>query len=125
MAAQPAFTDVRDNSMRSIVESLLSGPTGRLIIDAVPGGRFYPNNNVTKFVAAIAFVRAAGLEAATSTAALPPTVADSLTIPSQYRGHVAIALQQGFLTLDGNRFNPNRSITRIELAKSTHALITR
>jgi serine protease AprX len=125
MAAQPVYTDVRDPSTRSIVESVQAGPSGQLIFDAAPGSRFYPNNNVTRLVAAIAFVRAAGLEASAATAALPPTVADSLTIPSQYRGHVAVALQQGFLSLDGNRFNAGRAITRIELSRSTNALIGR
>ena len=125
MAAQPVFTDVRDASTRSIVESVQAGPSGRLIVDAVPGGRFYPNENVTRIVAAIAFVRAAGLESATATAALPLTVVDSMSIPTQYRSYVAIALQYGFMSLDGNRFNPSRSVTRLELAKSTNVLIAR
>ncbi len=125
MAAVPAFTDVRDASTRSIVESVQVGPSGRLIVDAAPGGRFYPNENVSRIVAAIAYVRAAGLDNAASTATLPLTVTDSLTIPVQYRGHVAVALQHGFISLDGNRFNPSRSITRLELARTTNLLVSR
>ena len=125
MAAQPIFTDVRDVSTRSIVESVQIGPSGQLIFDAVPGGRFYPNNNVTRIVAAVAFVRAAGLESSASNASLPLTVVDSLTIPAQYRGYVAVAVKQGFMSLDGNRFNPSRAITRMELSRSTNVLVAR
>jgi hypothetical protein len=96
-----------------------------LIVDAAPGGRFYPNENVSRIVAAIAYVRAAGLDNAASTATLPLTVTDSLTIPAQYRGYVAVALQHGFINLDGNRFNPSRSITRLELARTTNLLVSR
>ena len=123
MTAGPMFTDVRDASTRSTVESVQSLPSGKLIFDAIPGSRFYPNNNVSRLVAAVAYVRAAGFENAAATAALPVTVADALLIPSQYRGYVAIALQNGFMSLDGNRFNSNRSIIRLELAAATNALI--
>jgi serine protease AprX len=122
VAASPMFTDVRDISSRSIVES---AQTARLVYDAVPGGKFYPNNNVNRLIAAVAFVRAAGLENSAATATLALTVNDSLTIPSQYRGYVAVALQNGFMSLDGNRFNPTRSITRMELARSTNVLVGR
>jgi serine protease AprX len=122
VAANPMFTDVRDISSRSVVESVQSS---RLLCDAVPGGKFYPNNNVSRLIAAVAFVRAAGLENAAATATLPLTVADSLAIPSEYRGYVAVALQNGFISLDGNRFNPTRSITRMELARSTNVLVVR
>jgi hypothetical protein len=125
MASQPVFSDVRDSSTRSIVESVQSGPSGQLIFDAQPGGRFHPNNNVTRLVAAVAFVRAAGLESAVSTAALPLSMADQLSIPTQFRGYVAVALQNGFMSLDGNKFDPSRAMTRVELARSTNILIAR
>ncbi|PYS92308.1 MAG: hypothetical protein DMF62_00845 [Acidobacteria bacterium] len=125
MTASPMFIDVRDASTRSTVESVQSLPSGRLIFDAAPGSRFYPNNNVSRLVAAVAYVRAAGLENAAATAALPITVADALSIPPQYRGCIAIALQNGFMSLDGNRFDPNRPVVRLELASATNLLIRR
>ena len=124
VASNPIFTDVKDISTRSVVESVQAAPT-RLIFDAAPGSRYYPNNSVTRLVAAIAFVRAAGLEDTAFTATLSPTVIDSLSIPLQYRGYVAVALQNGFLTLDGNRFNASGSITRLELALAMNALVER
>jgi serine protease AprX len=125
MASTPIFSDVRDVTTRSAVESVQSRVEGKLIFDASPGGRFYPNDGVTRLVAAVAYVRAAGLENSVSTAIWPMTVLDAAMIPSQYRGYVAVALQNGFMTLDGNRFNSSRSITRVELAKATNALVVR
>lgn len=119
------YTDVRDIASRSVIESVQSSSNGRLIYDVSPGGRFYPSYNASRLVAAVAYVRAAGLEGSTTTAALPPSVIDGLSIPSQFRGYVAVALQNGFMSLDGNRFNASRSITRLELARSTNALINR
>ena len=72
----------------------------------------------------MAYVRAAGLESSAATATLPLTVADGLSIPQQLRGYVAVALQRGFVSLDsGNRFNPGRAITRIELAAALNSLV--
>ena len=96
-----------------------------MFADAVAGGRFYPHGNVTKLIAAIAYVRAAGLESSTASASLPLTVTDASSIPSQYRGYVAVALQHGFLKLDGTQFNSFRSITRIELAQAMNVLVDR
>ncbi|HEX6126419.1 MAG TPA: S8 family serine peptidase [Pyrinomonadaceae bacterium] len=125
LASSPMFTDVRDLYSRNSIESLQSNPGGALFIDAAPGGRFYPHANLSKLAAAIAFVKAAGLESQAATSTLPLTVVDTLTIPAQYRGYVAVALQRGFINLDGNAFNPSRSITRIELAKALNRLIDR
>jgi hypothetical protein len=94
-----------------------------LIYDAAAGGRFYPHSNTSKLVAAVAYVRAAGLESQAATATLPLTVTDSVTIPSQLRGYVAVALQRGFISLDANKFNGSRSITRIELARALNSII--
>ena len=123
LAGAAMFSDVRDTYSRSIIESVQSNPTGALFVDATSGGKFYPHANVSKLIAAIAFVKAAGLESSAASAVLPLTVVDGSSIPAQYRGYVAVALQQGFITLDGNQFNPTRSVTRIELAQSLNALI--
>ncbi len=122
VAGNPMFLDVRDRYGRNSVESVQSNPTGRLFIDAQNGGRFYPHNSASRLVAAIAFVKAANLESQAATAGLPLSVTDAEQIPFSLRGYVAVALQQGYLVLDsGNRFNPGRPLTRIELA---HAIIT-
>ncbi len=123
LAASAMFTDVRDKYSRNAVESLQSNPAGPLFVDSSAGGRFYPHNSTTKLAAAIAYVKAAGLEALTSSTALPPTMTDASAVPTQWRGYVAVALQRGFVKLDGNAFSPSRGITRIELAQSLNTLI--
>ena len=122
LSANPLFTDARDLYTRNAVESAQSDPNGKLFYDATPGGRFYPNNSATRLVAAIAFVKAANLDTVAATSSLPPTVTDAGMIPSQWRGYVAVALERGFMTLDGNQVNPNRAVTRLELARAINAL---
>ena len=123
MASAPMFTDVRDTSWRNAVESTQAFPSGSLFYDAVCGKRFYPMNGATKLLAAIAFVKAAGLSSQAASASLPLTVSDASSIPLLWRGYVAVALQRGFVSLDGNAFNPSRSLTRIELATSLNTQI--
>jgi hypothetical protein len=117
------FVDVSDLATRGVVESVQANPGGALFYDAAAGGRFYPNESATKLVTAVALVKAAGLDNAAATATLSPSVTDYLSIPSQWRGYVAVALQRGFLTLDGSQFNPNRAVTRLDLAKAVNAFI--
>ena len=124
MAASPVYSDVRDDASRGAVESVQANPSGALFVD-VAGGRFVPNNAVTKIAAAIAFVRAAGLESQAAGATLPLTIADAYTIPSVWRGYAAVALQNGLISLDGNNFAPGRAITRIELATALNRLVDR
>lgn len=123
MKASPMFTDVTDTATRNAVESVQSNPAGALFYDAAAGGRFYPNNSASKLVAAVALVKAAGLDNAATTAVLPANVTDGLSIPSQWRGYVAVALQRGYISLDGSQFNPNRPITRLDLARAVNALM--
>jgi len=123
MAASPLFTDVKDFSTRNAVESVQANPNGKLFYDAAAGDRFYPNISASKLVAAIAFVKAANLDNLAASSSLSPSVTDSLTIPAQWRGYVAVALQNGFIRLDGNQFNPNRALTRLELAQAANSLI--
>lgn len=118
VAASPMFVDVRDPYTRNAVESVQANLGGKLIYDADAGGRFYPYNTVTKMAAAIALVRVAKLDSAAASATLPFSVADGASIPVQWRGYVAVALQKGFLTLDGSQFNATRAITRVELANA-------
>lgn len=123
LASTAMFTDVRDLYSRNSIESVQSNPSGALIADAAAGGRFYPNNTTSKLVAAIAYVRAAGLESQVGSEVLSPTITDAASIPAAYRGYVALALQKGFIKLDGSAFNPSRSITRIELAQALNTIL--
>jgi serine protease AprX len=123
VAGSPMYTDVTDGASRNVVESVQANTAGRFIYDAVPGGRFYMDQKASKLVAAVAFVKAAQLESTASSATLPPNVLDASSIPINLRGYVAVALQRGFLTLDGNNFDANRGITRLELAKAINLII--
>jgi hypothetical protein len=122
VGSAPMFTDVRDLYSRGTIESVQANPNGALIVDAA-GGRFYPYSSTTKLIAAIAYVKAAGLESLTASATLPLMVTDTASIPAQWRGYVAVALERGFIRLDGSAFNSSRPITRIELAQSLNELI--
>jgi len=123
MASTAMFSDVRDDDSRNVVESTQASPSGSLFYDATPGKKFNPYNGATKLAAAIAFVKAAGLSSQAATASLPLTVSDVCSIPLAWRGYVAVALQRGFISLDGNAFNPSRSLTRVELARSLNTLV--
>jgi hypothetical protein len=118
------FTDVRDTYSRNVVESTQAVPSGPLFYDAIRGKNFYPYNGATKLAAAIAFVKAAGLDSQAASASLPLTVSDALSIPAAWRGYVAVALQRGFVSLDGNAFSPSRNLTRVELATSLNTLVS-
>jgi serine protease AprX len=118
VAATPMFSDVNDLTTRSVVETVQSNPNGKLFYDASNGGAFRPDVFASKLVAAVALVKAANMENLTVTATLPLSVTDAASIPLQWRGYAAVALQKGFLSLDGNAFNPNRSLTRLELAQA-------
>lgn len=122
MAKTPLYADVSDLPTRSLVESVQSNPSGRLIFDA-GGSAFRPDDAASKLVAAVAFVKAANLENVTATTPFPWAIADVNSIPSEWRGYVAVALQKGFLKLDGNYFNPNRPVNRLELAQAMNRIV--
>ena len=86
------------------------------------GGAFRPDNLTTKLVATVAFVKAANFENLTASAFLSPIIADYSQIPAEYRGYVAVAIQKGFIKLDGNYFNSNRALTRLELAQAINKI---
>jgi serine protease AprX len=123
VASGPMYLDVRDRYTRNAVESVQGNPGGRLIYDASTGGRFNPHNSTTRLAAAVAYVRAAGLEHLVSSSPLPATIADSLAVPAELRGYVAVALDRGFLSLEANRINPGSSITRLELASALNRIL--
>ena len=123
MASHAMFTDVRAQETRNAVESVQSNPSGMLFYDAAPGGKFSPFDPASRLTAAVALVKAAGLDSASSSAILPATVTDASSIPAGLRGYVAVALQQGYIALINNQFVPTRSLTRIELATALNKII--
>ena len=70
--ARPTYADVQDATTMNYVESVQAAPGGAFFPDATPGTRFRPNDGVTRLVAAIALVRAAGLEHEAATASSDP-----------------------------------------------------
>ena len=114
------FTDVADSTTMLFVESVQSAPAGALFTDASPGGKFRPDDFASRLTAAIALVRAAGLQAEASTAVLPLNIKDAAEIPAAARGYVAVALNSGLLTAENGYFQAQSAITRAQLA---HALV--
>jgi serine protease AprX len=119
---QPTFTDVRDSATLAFVESAQAAPAGPLFINTNAGGRFRPFDSVDRLTAAVALVRAAGLRAqAESQSTTPLTVLDALSIPSNLRGYVSVAIAKGLLST-GNSFYPQKPLTRGELAQALATL---
>jgi serine protease AprX len=116
LPGSPTFQDVRDASTMSFVESAQASPTGALFTDVTAGGRFRPGDNVTRLVAAIALVRAAGLrQEAEAKANSPLSFLDAATIPGELRGYVSVAVSRGFIQ-GSTLFRPANSYSRAELA---------
>jgi serine protease AprX len=121
----PMYPDVLDIFGRNAVESVQNCPGGKLFYDTATGPNFNPNEGASRLVAAVALVRAAGLTSAAGNTALPPTITDAASIPGNLRGFTAVALQYGFLKLDGTRFNGDRLLTRMELAAALNRIVGR
>lgn len=118
MTSAQAFEDVKEIEYRNVIESAQFGPNGKLFFDAGTSGVFNPDVLASRLVTAVALVKATGLESQAATATLPLSIADRNTVPAQWRGHVAIALQKGWLNLQGNNFNPNGGLNQIDLAQA-------
>ncbi len=123
LPARPRFTDVSDKGTLLYVESAQNAPSGALFPDAAPGSKFRPDDFATRLNAAVALVRAAGLQAeAEATSSLPSWVKDAGTIPVALRGYVAVALDKGLMTADDGKFQAQSAITRAQLAHSALVL---
>lgn len=122
LASSRMYTDTRDIETRSAVESSQFNPDGKLFYDVSAGGSFYPNSSASRLVAAIAFVKAAHLDDLASTSTLPTGISDASSIPAQWRGYIAVALERGFISVDGDRVNVSHALTRLELARALNAL---
>ena len=122
LPGQPSFSDDRDSTTMPFVESVQAAPGGPIFINTTVGGRFRPYDSVDRLTAAVALVRAAGLRAqAEGQSTAPLAVLDALSIPSNLRGYVSLAISKGILT-SGNSFYPQRPLTRGELAHAMAAL---
>jgi serine protease AprX len=121
LPGQSSYLDMRDALTMIFVESAQKAPGGALFPDAVRSGRFRPDVPVSRLEAAIALVRAAGLqsEAQTKTGS-PLAITDALAIPVSLRGYVVVAMERRLLTKIGTEFRPQSAMTRGELA---HAMV--
>jgi hypothetical protein len=61
-------------------------------------------------------VRAAGLRQQAESGAYTLTCADAASIPVSLRGYVAVAIQNGLMRTNGTSFNPQGTLTRLDLA---------
>jgi serine protease AprX len=119
LPGQPSYTDLSDATRMIFVESAQAAPGGALFTGAVRGGRFRPDDAVTRLEAAVAMVRAAGLQAeAKAKAGAPLGVTDAASIPASLRGFVVVALERGLLTKIGTQFQPQSALKRSDLAHS-------
>ncbi|HEV2800740.1 MAG TPA: S8 family serine peptidase [Pyrinomonadaceae bacterium] len=122
--AAPTYRDVRNASTLLFVESVQNAPQGALFIDVERGGSFAPNDAVGRLTAAVALVRAAGLQAeAESSQILPlPPLLDASLIPAALRGYVRVAISRGLLSATNSNFRPQAALTRLELAHAMAAM---
>jgi serine protease AprX len=119
LRTSPGYVDVLGSS-RAFIESAQAAPSGALFTDVAEGGQFRPNQGVTRLVAAIALVRAAGLrQEAENKIVTPLTFLDLWSIPVEYRGYAAVAVSKGLIQ-SGSFFRPQDPYSRGELA---HALV--
>lgn len=116
LPGQQTYTDVRGNFARLFVESVQASPNGAMFVDVTPGGRFRPDDVVTRLIAAVALVRAAGLRSeAEARAGIPLSILDGGSIHGELRGYVSVAMSEGFLPAD-TFFRSQTGLTRAELA---------
>jgi serine protease AprX len=123
MPAQPTFSDVRDATTMNFVESAQHAPGGALFPGVARGGVFAPDGGVSRLVAAVVLVRAAGLQQEAEAAAATSTMffRDGADIPDEWRGHVHVAVQRGLVPSD-EYFRPGGNFTRAGLAQALSAI---
>ncbi|HLL16652.1 MAG TPA: S8 family serine peptidase [Pyrinomonadaceae bacterium] len=122
--AAASYRDVRSAATMLFVESVQNAPQGALFLDVERGGSFSPNDATNRLTAAVALVRAAGLQAeAESAQSLPLTMLfDASLVPSALRGYVRVAISRGLLTTVNSNFRPQAPLTRLELAQAMVAM---
>ena len=122
--AVASYRDVRSAATMLFVESVQHAPQGAVFPDVERGGNFSPNDAVGRLTAAVALVRAAGLQAEAEAAQSMPlsTLLDASLIPSALRGYVRVAVSRGLLSTNNAYFRPQQPLTRLELAQAMAAL---
>ncbi|MCA1564262.1 MAG: S8 family serine peptidase [Acidobacteria bacterium] len=122
--AASSYRDVHSAAAMLFVESVQNAPQGALFTDVERGGSFSPNDAANRLAAAVALVRAAGLQAeAESAQSLPLTnLLDGNLIPSALRGYVRVAISRGLLSAANSNFRPQAALTRLELAQAMVAM---
>src|SRR5262249_47180704 len=121
LADSPSFTDEPNDASAIFIESVTHSPFGDLLGSV--GGRFYPQSAVSRATAAVAIIKALGLESDAQTASSAnPGLADWNQIPIAARGYVSLAVSRNLMQATAGMFRPNDSITRLELAVSGAAL---
>jgi hypothetical protein len=124
LPGRPSYTDVLDKATMLFVESAQAAPNGALFPGTNPGGQFLPDAGVDRLTAAVALVRAAGLRQQAESGAYTLTFLDTSSIPASLRGYVAVAVQNGLIKTSGSTFNPQGSLTRLDLAHAMARLST-
>jgi len=122
--AAASYRDVRSAAALLFVESVQNAPQGALFPDVERGGAFSPNDAANRLTAAVALVRAAGLQAEADAAQSLPltTVLDASLIPSALRGYVRVAISRGLLSTVNSNLRPQAPLTRLELAQAMVAM---
>jgi serine protease AprX len=122
--AAPTYRDVHSAGTLIFVESVQNAPQGALFMDVERGGSFSPNDAANRLTAAVALVRAAGLQGeAESAQTLPLTsLLDGNLIPTALRGYVRVAIARGLLSASNSNFRPQAALTRLELAQAMVAM---
>ena len=124
LPGHPTYRDVTNPSLMIFVESVQAAPGGPYFAGVSPGGSFAPNGVADRLTAAIALVRAAGLRGeAEARAGAALNLADAASIPPDWAGYVAVALERGLLRTRGANFEPQAALTRAELAHAMAAMI--
>jgi serine protease AprX len=122
LPGRPTYQDTRDAATMLFVESVQASPAGALFVDVTAGGQFRPFDDVNRLAAAVAFVRAAGLRSeAEAKAGTPLAFLDALSIPSELRGYVSVAVSRGLLQAD-SAFRPQGTFSRADLAHAIAVL---
>ncbi|HVF91551.1 MAG TPA: S8 family serine peptidase [Blastocatellia bacterium] len=118
----PSFIDVGNNSNTVFIESVVHSPRGNLM--GATGASFYPQARVERMMAAMALVKAAGLEQeAMNASSINPGISDWSTVPENMRGYVSVAVSRNLMGSSGAQyFRPFDSITRAELAMAAISL---
>lgn len=122
--AAASYRDVRSPSLMLFVESVQNAPQGAIFTDVERGGSFLPNDTAGRLTAAIALVRAAGLQSEAEAAQGMPltTILDAGMIPASLRGYVRVAISRGLLSPSNAYFRPQAPLTRLELAQAMAAM---